>query len=133
MGCVLVSTLRSERLSRTFVDPLLSRISIVPHFFIGCRPLLLLLPPLMSPLVLVAIPAAYVPTVLPPLLPLLYMPAGRCAFLYVRWMISFFQENNENVFVALDLAPPSAKRIRDLDVSCLCQSFLSSVAREGKE
>ena len=27
------------------------------------------------------------------------------------------QENNENVFVVLDLAPPSAKRIRDLDVS----------------
>lgn len=27
------------------------------------------------------------------------------------------QENNANVFVALDLAPPSAKRIRDLDVS----------------
>lgn len=28
-----------------------------------------------------------------------------------------FQGNNTNVFVALDLAPPSAKRIRDLDVS----------------
>lgn len=26
------------------------------------------------------------------------------------------QESNENVFVVLDLAPPSAKRIRDLDV-----------------
>lgn len=30
--------------------------------------------------------------------------------------VSGSQENNENVFVALDLAPPSAKRIRDLDV-----------------
>lgn len=31
------------------------------------------------------------------------------------------QENNENVFVVLDLAPPSAKRIRDLDVSAIIQ------------
>ena len=58
--------------------------------------------------------------------------AGRAlCFLYVRWMVSYFQENNENVFVALDLAPPSAKRIRDLDVSFLCQLFLSSVSRGG--
>ncbi len=45
-------------------------------------------------------------------------PAVTSAAAVVPRVCIFFQENNEHVFVALDLAPPSAKRIRDLDVSC---------------
>lgn len=49
------------------------------------------------------------------LLPLVVMLALACV-----------QETNENVFVVLDLAPPSAKRIRDLDVSGLFVAVVST-------